>query len=112
MMVASWNVNSIKVRLEQVLEWLDSAQPDVLGLQELKMQTESFPVAAFEELGYHCAIEGQKTYNGVALLSRHKPEEVTRGIPNFSDEQKRAIAATYKDRRVINLYIPNGQAVG
>jgi exodeoxyribonuclease-3 len=112
MMVASWNVNSIKVRLEQVLEWLDSAQPDVLGLQELKMQTENFPVAAFEEVGYHCAIDGQKTYNGVALLSRHKPADVTCSIPDFADEQKRAIAATYGDHRVINLYVPNGQAVG
>jgi exodeoxyribonuclease-3 len=112
MMVASWNVNSIKVRLEQVLEWLDSAQPDVLGLQELKMLTENFPVAAFEEVGYHCAIDGQKTYNGVALLSRLKPDDITRGIPNLADEQKRAIAATYGDKRIINLYVPNGQAVG
>jgi exodeoxyribonuclease-3 len=112
MMVASWNVNSIKVRLEQVLEWLDSAQPDVLGLQETKMLTENFPVAAFEEVGYHCAIDGQKTYNGVALLSRLKPDDVTRGIPNFADEQKRTIAATYGDKRIINLYVPNGQAVG
>jgi len=112
MMVASWNVNSIKVRLEQVLEWLDSAQPDVLGLQEIKMLTENFPVAAFGEVGYHCAIDGQKTYNGVALVSRLKPDDVTRGIPNFADEQKRSIAATYGDKRIINLYVPNGQAVG
>jgi exodeoxyribonuclease-3 len=112
MMVASWNVNSVRVRLEQVLEWLDSARPDVLGLQEIKMQTDDFPVAAFEEVGYHCAVDGQKTYNGVALLSRTEPTDVQRSIPDFADEQKRAIAATYGDYRVIDLYVPNGQAVG
>jgi exodeoxyribonuclease-3 len=112
MMVASWNVNSIRVRLEQVLEWLDSARPDVLGLQEIKMQTEDFPVAAFEEIGYHCAVDGQKTYNGVALLSRIEPTDVQRSIPDFADDHKRAIAATYRDYRVIDLYVPNGQAVG
>jgi exodeoxyribonuclease-3 len=112
MMVASWNVNSVRVRLEQVLDWLDSARPDVLGLQEIKMQTDDFPVAAFEEVGYHCAVDGQKTYNGVALLSRTEPADVQRSIPDFADEQKRAIAATYGDYRVIDLYVPNGQAVG
>lgn len=112
MKIASWNVNSIRVRLEQVLYWLDNAKPDILGLQELKMQTKDFPVEAFEEVGYHCAIDGQKTYNGVALLSREKPAAVHRSIPEFADEQKRAIAGTYGDCRVINLYVPNGQSVG
>jgi exodeoxyribonuclease-3 len=112
MKIASWNVNSIRVRLEQVLEWLDSAKPDVLGLQEIKMQTADFPVAAFEEVGYHCAVDGQKTYNGVALLSRTEPADIQLSIPDFQDEQKRAIAGTYAGCRVINLYVPNGQAVG
>jgi exodeoxyribonuclease-3 len=112
MKIASWNVNSIRVRLEQVLEWLDSARPDVLGLQEIKMQTDDFPVAAFAEVGYHCAVDGQKTYNGVALLSRSEPADIQLSIPEFQDAQKRAIAGTYDDCRVINLYVPNGQAVG
>jgi exodeoxyribonuclease-3 len=110
--VASWNVNSIKVRLEQALEWLDAAKPDVLGLQEIKMLTENFPVEAFSEAGYHSAVDGQKTYNGVALLSNQEPTDVLRSIPDFEDEQKRAIAGTYGDTRVINLYVPNGQTVG
>ena len=112
MKVASWNVNSIKVRLEQVLGWLDTAQPDVLGLQELKMQTDAFPVDAFKEVGYHAAVDGQKTYNGVALLSREEGIDVHKAIPDFEDVQKRAIAGTFGDTRVINLYCPNGQAVG
>lgn len=112
MKVASWNVNSIKVRLEQALEWLDATRPDVLGLQEIKMLTENFPVEEFSQAGYHSAVDGQKTYNGVALLSNKEPADVIRGIPGFADEQKRAIAASYGDTRVINLYVPNGQAVG
>jgi exodeoxyribonuclease-3 len=111
MKVASWNVNSIKVRLEQALEWLDANQPDVLGLQEIKMLTENFAVEEFTKAGYHSAVDGQKTYNGVALLSKQEPVDVVRGIPDFDDPQKRAIAATYGDTRVINLYVPNGQSV-
>jgi len=76
------------------------------------MPTEQFPVDAFSEIGYHCAAFGQKTYNGVALLSRQPPVDLREAIPNFADEQKRAIAATYGDSRVINLYVPNGQSVG
>ena len=112
MKVASWNVNSIKVRLEQALEWLDATQPDVLGLQEIKMLTENFPTDEFLKAGYHSAVDGQKTYNGVALLSKQEPVDVVRGIPDFDDPQKRAIAASYGDTRVINLYVPNGQSVG
>jgi exodeoxyribonuclease-3 len=112
MKVASWNVNSIRVRLEQVLEWLDAARPDVLGLQEIKMQTDDFPSDALREVGYYCAVDGQKTYNGVALLSRVEGADIQRGIPGFGDEQKRAIAGTFDGCRVIDLYIPNGQAVG
>ncbi len=112
MKVASWNVNSIKVRLEHVLDWLDAAKPDVLGLQELKMHTDAFPADAFKEVGYHVAVDGQKTYNGVALLSKTEAADVHKAIPDFEDVQKRAIAGTFGDTRVINLYCPNGQAVG
>jgi len=112
MKVASWNVNSLRVRLDHVLEWLDAEQPDVLGLQEIKMPTDAFPCDAFKEIGYHWAVDGQKTYNGVALLSRTASIDVQKAIPNFTDEQKRAIAATYDGARVINLYVPNGQSVG
>lgn len=112
MKVASWNVNSIKVREPQALDWLDAQQPDVLGLQELKMTTEAFPAGSFEAAGYQCAVDGQKTYNGVALLSKVPAEDLVCGIPGYADEQKRAIAGTFGDTRVINLYCPNGKAVG
>lgn len=112
MKIASWNVNSLRVRLPHVLDWLDKHRPDVLGLQELKMPTEAFPADEISELGYHSVAYGQKTYNGVALLSLHVPGNVTTGLPNFPDEQRRMIAADYDDVRVVNLYVPNGQAVG
>jgi exodeoxyribonuclease-3 len=111
MKIASWNVNSIRVREQHVLDWLEAQTPDVLGLQELKMPTEDFPVETYKAAGYHAVAFGQKTYNGVALLSREAPVDLTEGIPDFADEQRRAIAATYGDVRVINLYVPNGQAI-
>jgi exodeoxyribonuclease-3 len=109
--LASWNVNSIRVRLGHVASWLESARPEVLALQEIKVPTADFPGAAFEALGYRCAVEGQKTYNGVALLSRTPPSEVACSLPNFADDQKRLIAATYDSLRLVNVYVPNGQAV-
>jgi exodeoxyribonuclease-3 len=112
MKIATWNVNSIRQRLEHVRDWLAAAQPDVLALQEIKVVTEGFPAAEFEAVGYHCAVDGQKAYNGVALLSRLPPGEVARGMPNFEDEQKRVLAASYDGLRVFNLYVPNGQSVG
>ena len=112
MKVASWNVNSLRVRLDQVIEWLDAEQPDVLGLQEIKMPSDAFPAEAFKEIGYQWEVDGQKTYNGVALLSKTAAIDVHKAIPDFADEQKRAIAATYAETRVINLYVPNGQSVG
>lgn len=112
MKVASWNVNSVRVRLQQVLDWLEAEQPDVLGLQEIKMPTDSFPVAEFAEAGYSAEVDGQKTYNGVALLSRETGKDIQRAIPGLEDEQKRAIAGTFGGTRVINLYVPNGKAVG
>jgi exodeoxyribonuclease-3 len=110
--IASWNVNSLRVREEQVCAWLQAQQPDVLGLQEIKMPTEEVPVDPFLELGYAIVAHGQKTYNGVALLSRHPPEDVSHDLPGFTDEQRRVIAATYGETRVVNLYVPNGQSVG
>lgn len=112
MKIASWNVNSIRVRLPHVQEWLDRAKPDILGLQELKMPSETFPEQEIKAHGYHSVSYGQKTYNGVALLSQQEPADVSRGLPNYSDEQRRVIAASYGDTRVINLYVPNGQTVG
>ena len=111
MKIASWNVNSIRVRLPHVLDWLETQQPDILGLQELKMATESVPSDEISQCGYHTAAFGQKTYNGVALISRREPEEVSQGLPNFPDKQSRVIAATYGDLRVVNLYVPNGQSL-
>ncbi len=112
MKIASWNVNSLRVRLPHVLDWLDKHRPDVLGLQELKMPDDAFPTDEIAELGYHSVGYGQKTYNGVALLSLQQPENVATGIANFPDEHRRAIAADYAGVRVINLYVPNGQTVG
>ncbi len=112
MKIATWNVNSLRVRLPQVLEWLAVNPVDVLGIQETKLIDENFPRAEIEAAGYQVAFSGQKTYNGVALLSRTPLSDVQVGIPNFKDEQKRVIAATCNDVRIINLYVPNGQAVG
>lgn len=112
MKIASWNVNSLRVRLPHVLDWLEKHQPDVLGLQELKMPDDAFPADEIGEVGYRSVAYGQKTYNGVALLSKQEPDNVMTGLPNFPDEQRRAISADYSGVRVVNLYVPNGQAVG
>jgi len=112
MRLASWNVNSIKVRLPQLLEWLAAEQPDVVCLQELKTEDAGFPRAALEAAGYSSVVSGQKTYNGVAILSRSPLGEVATGIPDFADEQRRVIAATVRGVRVVCVYCPNGQAVG
>jgi exodeoxyribonuclease-3 len=111
MRIATWNVNSLKVRLAHVTEWLSSQQPDVLCLQETKTEDANFPLQALIECGYQAAFSGQKTYNGVALVSRAPASEVQAGIPGFADEQKRVLAATYGDTRVICVYVPNGEAV-
>ncbi|MGH8453089.1 MAG: exodeoxyribonuclease III [Nevskiales bacterium] len=111
MKIATWNVNSLRVRLPQVLDWLAANPVDVLGIQETKLTDENFPRAEIEAAGYQVAYSGQKTYNGVALLSRTPLSEVQLGIPNFKDEQKRVIAANCGDVRVVNLYVPNGQDV-
>jgi exodeoxyribonuclease-3 len=111
MKIASWNVNSLRARQQHLLDWLKANPVDVIGLQELKMQDEHFPRVELEAAGYQAAISGQKAYNGVALLSPHALEDVSRDLPGF-EEQKRVIAATVRGVRVVNLYVPNGQAVG
>ena len=111
MKIAAWNVNSLNVRLPHVTEWLKAHQPDVLCLQELKMEDAKFPLAAFDDIGYHAVFNGQKTYNGVAILSRTRPEDVSKDIPGYEDPQKRVIAATVGDIRIVCAYIPNGQAI-
>ena len=112
MRLATWNVNSIKVRLPQLLDWLAAAKPDIACLQELKTEAAKFPRAEIEAAGYACAVNGQKTYNGVAILSRAPPAGVVADIPGFADEQKRVLAATVSGVRVVCVYCPNGQAVG
>lgn len=112
MKIATWNVNSIRQRLTHVCDWLQAEQPDVLALQEIKVITENFPAAEFEALGYRCEVDGQKAYNGVALLSRMEATEVGRGLPNFDDEQKRVLVASFGGLRLVNLYVPNGHSVG
>lgn len=106
--VATWNVNSLKVRLEQVLEWLQSTQVDVLALQETKMTDDVFPASAFTERGYQVVFSGQKTYNGVAIISKNPMSEVLTDIPGLDDPQRRILAVTIEGIRIIDLYIPNG----
>jgi exodeoxyribonuclease-3 len=112
MKIASWNVNSLNVRLPHLQAWLKSAQPDIVGLQETKLEDAKFPDDALLELGYRSVFAGQKTYNGVALVSKLPAEDLQIGIPGFEDEQKRVIAARFGDLRVVNLYVVNGKAVG
>jgi exodeoxyribonuclease-3 len=111
MKLATWNVNSLKVRLPHVLDWLAANPVEVLCLQETKQQDSDFPQAELQAAGYHSVYSGQKTYNGVAILSRAPAGEVQYGIPDFDGEQKRVIAATCGDIRVVDVYIPNGQSI-
>ncbi len=113
MKFATWNVNSLKIRLPHVLDWLERNPVEVLALQETKLTDDKFPVAALEAAGYHASFVGQKTYNGVAILSRlaMPATDVSIDIPGFADEQKRVIAATVDEVRVICVYVPNGQSV-
>ena len=112
MKIAAWNVNSLKVRLPHLLDWLAEASPDIVCLQELKLEDHNFPVAELAAAGYHAAYSGQKTYNGVALLARQPIEDVCYGNPHFPDEQKRLVSGTIGGVRVVCAYMPNGQAVG
>ncbi len=116
MKIASWNVNSIKARLPNVIEWLNAAAPDVLCMQEIKTVDEGFPADAFEDLGYNVAVHGQKTYNGVAILSKYPLDDITSGLPgDDEDEQARYLEAVVMPDgapvRVASIYLPNGNPV-
>ena len=112
MKLAAWNVNSLKVRLPQLLDFLATRSPDVVCLQETKLSDDNFPCAEIEAAGYQMVYSGQKTYNGVAILSRTPMSDVCIGIANFDDELKRVIGATVDGVRVVCVYCPNGQSVG
>jgi len=111
MKLATWNVNSLNVRLPQVLDWLAKHSPDALCLQETKLEDFKFPVAEIAAAGYQASFSGQKTYNGVAILTRKPVSAVSVGIPGFDDPQKRVIAATLDGVRVVCVYVPNGESV-
>jgi exodeoxyribonuclease-3 len=114
MKIAAWNVNSVKARLETVTAWLQQTTPDIACLQEIKTTDDGFPKEAFESLGYACAIHGQKSYNGVAILSRRQPEDIVRGLPGGDgDDHARYIEAVFATEgggivRVASIYAPNG----
>jgi exodeoxyribonuclease III len=114
--IATWNVNSIKSRINHVLAFIQEHSPDVLMLQELKCTEDAFPKLEFEDLGYNCAIFGQKTYNGVAILSKYRIEDVLKGFPEFEDDQARyiecVISVEGRAIRVASVYVPNGQSIG
>lgn len=111
MKLATWNVNSLRVRLDHVCEWLEQTQPDVLALQETKIADEEFPHAAFEALGYHSVCNGQRTYNGVAVISREAPERVVADLDGFEDTQRRVLGMTIGALRLYDVYVPNGQSL-
>ena len=111
MKIVSWNVNSVRARLARLLAWLEKHEPDLLCLQETKVVDDDFPRLELEGLGYHLETFGQKTYNGVAFLSRQAPADVIRGLPG-TREEARLIAGTFGDLRVVNAYVPNGSEVG
>ena len=112
MKIATWNVNSLKTRLQHVLDWLATTEPDVLVLQEIKQVTEAFPADTFSEAGYHGIASGQKAYNGVAVISRTPPLDHVTEFPTFEDPERRVLASTVEGVRVVNLYVPNGRSVG
>jgi len=112
MKIATWNVNSMNVRRAHVLEWLQTHEPDVLVLQEIKQVTEKFPADDLQAIGYHSIASGQKTYNGVAVISKIPATDPVTDFPDLDDPQRRILASTVGDVRVIDLYIPNGSEVG
>lgn len=112
MLLASWNVNSIRAREERLLAWLEHRRPDVVCLQELKCTEDQFPFEAMEAAGYHAAVHGQKTYNGVAVLAKSAPEDITTGFCDGGDEsQARVVAATIDGARIISVYVVNGKEI-
>jgi len=112
MQFVTWNVNSLRVRLPQLLDWLGANQPDLVALQETKVLDAAFPAAQIVAAGYQVVFNGQKTYNGVAILARTPLRESVLEIPSFDDNQRRVLAASCGAVRVVNLYVPNGQALG
>ncbi|MBI4207726.1 MAG: exodeoxyribonuclease III [Betaproteobacteria bacterium] len=111
MRIATWNVNSLKVRLPHVLDWVGKHRPDVVCLQETKLEDVNFPLDAFSNAGYQALFSGQKTYNGVAILSRSACSDVVAAVPGFDDAQKRVLAATVDGVRVVCVYVPNGESI-
>jgi len=109
--IATWNVNSLRVRLPQVLEWIGVHQPDIFALQETKLPDTDFPVEAFQQIGYQATFSGQRTYNGVAILSRQPGSEMVTDIPGLEDVQRRVLGMTFANIRVFNFYVPNGESV-
>ena len=112
MQIATWNVNSLRVRLPQVIDWLRSVQPDVLAIQETKCEDAKFPAAELAALAYASVFSGQKTYNGVATLARVTPRDACMSLPGPEDAQRRVLATTIDGVRVVNVYVPNGERVG
>jgi exodeoxyribonuclease III len=112
MKIASWNVNSLKVRLPHLTQWMADAQPDIVALQETKLEDAKFPVDELAAAGYRAVFAGQKTYNGVAILARDEPTDIVTDIPGLDDPQRRILAASVGGLRVVNLYVVNGKAVG
>jgi exodeoxyribonuclease-3 len=112
MKIATWNVNSLTVRLPQILDWVGERNPDILCLQETKIPDERFPVETLKNAGYTSIFRGQPTYNGVAILSRRPPSNILSSFPEWNDQECRLLAAQWGDLRVINVYVPNGQDVG
>ncbi|MFI4968515.1 MAG: exodeoxyribonuclease III [Gammaproteobacteria bacterium] len=111
MKIASWNVNSLRARMSHVVAWLEAQQPDVLALQEIKMVDSEFPALEFDRLGYQAICSGQPSYNGVALLTKKDADDVVTALPDFDDPQKRVLGAKVDGVYVLDLYVPNGQAV-
>ena len=109
--IATWNVNSLRVRLPHVLTWLQDMQPDVLALQEIKLPDSEFPFEAIQEAGYTAVCSGQRTYNGVAIISRQAVSEVMTDFPGYEDQQRRVLGVTLNDIRILNIYIPNGESI-
>lgn len=112
MKIAAWNVNSLKVRLPSLLSWIKAVKPDVMALQETKLIDNDFPLNEIQALGYHVYFTGQKAYNGVAILTRLPANEVLLQMPTFADEQRRFLALTLDNVRIVNVYVPNGSEVG
>jgi exodeoxyribonuclease-3 len=112
LLIATWNVNSIRTRLSQIIDWIKQVNPDILCLQETKVMDDSFPIELFEELGYSVEIYGQKSYNGVAIISKVKAENVKKGFNGCNDsDQKRLISADINGIKIINVYVPNGSSL-